>query len=468
MTRVCTLPLVALSLCALAPAASAEDPIPFDAKKAKALADRDRAWLGDATRAAYRSVGRHSAKWDADVEMAFRSDLDRAYGSYWDRPAADARLRAALQSAVDAGCDDPLVGYLRARSAPRPRGEEEADRPGADLPAAATELGASDYPVVWKARACLDAVATLAAGPETDAKQLDACLDDLVKALAGLAKDKGPVARRELVELCGRVDQAGARLGKRKAWFDRVQAEVLAALPKDDPVPHVCAGEFFIRYAWDARGGAPADDVSPKAWQLFKERLGEAETRLTAAWDRDHECEPAATALVTVCMGLGKDRGAMEAWFRRAVAADPTRMEPFNRKFEYLQPKWLGSADELIAFGRQTTVLGAWDTSLPLGLLRAYKDLAPPFGAKRDTYFGRPQVWADVGPVLEQLRKRHPKSPSAASMYLYFAWQCNRNAAEALEYVRAQTLPLRVGYFSSPVHVDVAWDWAKAKAESKD
>jgi hypothetical protein len=468
MRRFPALPLVAVFLCALAPAA-AEDAIPFDAKKAKAVADRDRAWLGDATRAAYRSVGRRSPKWDADVEMAFRAELDLTYGPFWDRPLAEARLRAALQSAADAGCDDPLVGYLRARSAPRRRGDDEADRSEVDLVAAATALGVSEYPAVWKARAYLDALAALPAEPRTGGKQFDAFLGGLVKALAGLAKDNGPAARRELVELCGRAEMAWARVGRRKTWLDRGQADVLAGLPKDDPAPEACAGAFWLRYAFDGRGPGLASQVSPGAWRLFRERLTEAEKRLTAAWDRDHECEPAAAAMVGVCMGLGKDRETMETWFRRAVAADPTRTGAFDRKFEYLLPKWLGSEDELIAFGRQAARAGAWDTSLPLVLLRAYKDLAPvSSGLKREHYFGRPQVWADIGPVLEELRTRHPKSPSAASVYLYFAWQCDRNAAEALEFVRAQTLPLRLVLFPGPVHVDMARDWAKAKGDGKD
>jgi hypothetical protein len=201
---------------------------------------------------------------------------------------------------------------------------------------------------------------------------------------------------------------------------------------------------------------------------VFTDRLAEAERRLTTAWDLDHDCEPAATAMVGVCMGLGKDRETMETWFRRAVAADPSRTEVFERKMQYLQPKWLGSAEGLVAFGRQAARLGAWDAALPMLLLQAHHDLAPPVGAKRDAYFRRAEVWADLGPVLEEIRKRHPKSPRGASMYLYFAWQCDENPAKALTYVRAQTVPLIVGYFSSPIHVDAALDWAKAKAESKD
>jgi hypothetical protein len=93
MPRPRPLLLAALALCAHAPVAAGDDAIPFDVKKAKALADRDRAWLEAATRAAYRKVGRPSPKWDADVEAAFRANLDRVHGQVWGRPVATADWR---------------------------------------------------------------------------------------------------------------------------------------------------------------------------------------------------------------------------------------------------------------------------------------------------------------------------------------------------------------------------------------
>src|SRR5437764_3866986 len=107
MTRAPVRALAVLCLAALASVAAADEAVPFDAKKAKAFVDRDRAWLDAASRAAYRTSGRRSPKWDADVDAALKANLDRVYGPFWDRPAAEARLKAALQFAADDGCDDP-------------------------------------------------------------------------------------------------------------------------------------------------------------------------------------------------------------------------------------------------------------------------------------------------------------------------------------------------------------------------
>ena len=245
-----------------------------------------------------------------------------------------------------------------------------------------------------------------------------------------------------------------------------MEAGVLAGLPKDDPTPHVCAGEFLTRYAWDARGGGPAAAVTPEGWKLFHDRLAEAEKRLTAAWDLDHECGQAAAGMVTVCMGLGRDRETMETWFRRAVAADPSRWDAFERKLAYLEPKWHGSADEVRAFARAAAGVGGWDQGLPLLLLQACRDLAPAGRQDRAAYFEA--AWEEVGPALEEIRKRYPDSPLGASAYLYFAWQGERNPAEALTYARAQKVPLSVDLFRSRVQVEAALDWAAAKVDCKD
>lgn len=457
--------LAVLCLAALAPVAAGDEAIPYDAKKAKAITDRDRAWVETTTRTAYRTVGRRDPKWDTDVEAAFRANLDRLYAPVWARPVADAKFRTALQFAGEAGCDDPLVGYLRLRYPSRPADAEDVDeRHEPDFLTAARALGASKYPPTWKARALLDAIALRS----IETKDREACLDELFKLLATAAKDKDPSARRELVELCDTTHRNGAPIGKRKAWFDRLETEVLAGLPKTDPMPHVCAGKFLVRYAWDARGGGLANTVTPAGGKLFNERLTEAEKRLTAAWEADSECAAAAAEMVTVCMGLGRDRGTMEKWFRRAVAADPAQLDVFDRKMNYLHPKWHGSANDLLAFGRAAAKLGQWDTALPLYLLQAHRQAAPPGGREQEDYFRNADVWTEVGPVLEEIRKRHPNSPLGASAYLYYAWQCERNAAEALQYVRAQTVPLSVGLFPSNVLVAAAEAWAEGKARSKD
>jgi hypothetical protein len=448
-------PLVlCLAAIPLAPTAGA-DPIPFDPAKAKASIDRDRAWMADAARAAYRAGGRTSPKWDADAETAIRAAAEAASAPSWTLAGAEARLTAALDSAAEAGCDDPLIVYLRGSTF---RGEKAPDPIGA-----AVDLGASKYPPIWKAQAYLSA---LVANRQTDDDVRAKLLDNVVRELGRLAEDKSPTARRQLAAFANRVHGAGAAVGKRKAWFDRVDADVLAGLPKTEPVRDLCAGQFLVQYAWDARGGGVASTVTPDGWRRFKERLGEAEGRLKAAWDLDPKCGASAAEMVSVCIGLGRDRDEMETWFRRAVETDQARNKVFERKLEYLHPKWHGSAEELQAFLKEIAALEAWDTDLPLLVLQGVIASSPQGKAARRDHFA--DSWADVGPLLEGMRKRHPKSPAGASAYLYFAWQAERNAAEAWEYVKAQELPLRLGFFGDPLRIEAARSWAEGQAGNKD
>ena len=463
MPRLRTL-LIALALFAFASVAAADEPIPYDAKKAKALTDRNRTWLESVTKVAYRTAGRRDARWDADVETAFRVNLDRLYGPFWDRPVAAARFKAALEFAVENGCDDPLIRYLRLGSPLKQALTDDDETAAADFLAAARALGASKYPALWKAQAYLDAIVALRPGSD----ETGSCQNELIKALVELAKDKDPAARRELIGLCEQTHQVGARLLHRKAWFDRVEKDVLAGLPKSDPVPHACAGTFLVRYAWDARGGGVASTVTAESGKLFKERLTEAEKRLTKAWELDNECAAASVQMVTVCMGLGHKRDTMETWFRRTVSADPLRFDVYDRKLNYLAPKWHGKAEDRVTFGQQVAKLGHWDTALPYCLLLAHREAAPAAGRARTSYFQSPEVWEDVGPVLEEIRKRQPNSPLGASLYLFYAWQCERNASEALKYVEAQKVPLSLGLFAGILEIDSAKTWAEGKAGTKD
>ena len=458
------LPAVVLTVLAAAPAA-AEEVIPFDTTKATTLADRNRAWVESVTQAAYQAVGKRDAKWDADAAAAFRAYRDVRCGPFWGAMTANVRLREAARGAVEAGCDDPLVRCLAVRTRAA-AADGDADAADAD-PAleAARRLADSKYPAVWKAQAYLWAAEALVARGR-DRPAVEGCRAELVKQLAAAARDKDPVARREVGDLCDQVQALGARVGRRKEWFDRVEAEVLAGLPADDARADLCAGWFLSQYAWDARGGGPAATVTPGGRKLFLERLDEAARRLEAAWDRDNTCAPAASAMVVVCMGRGKDREEMETWFRRAVTADPTRTDVFDRKMLYLQPKWHGSAEEALAFGRQAAELGLWDTAVPVLLLQAHEGAAAASG-EGVKYYERPEVWKEVGPVLEEIRKRHPKSPLGASVYLYHARLYDRNGAEAHAYVRAQALTLPLTPFKNALAQTGARVWAETAAEKK-
>jgi hypothetical protein len=110
--------------------------------------------------------------------------------------------------------------------------------------------------------------------------------------------------------------------------------------------------------------------------------------------------------------------------------------------------------------------LDGWDQGLPMLALQSWQEVAPADRQDRAAYFAA--AWDEIGPVLEEVRKRYPTSPLGASAYLYFAWQGERNPAEALAYVRAQKVTLPAALFRSRIQLDAAEGWAEAKAAGKD
>jgi hypothetical protein len=334
-------------------------------------------------------------------------------------------------------------------------------------------LAASKYSDVLKAQAWLDAASAYSAptmGKKATAKELQAaedCLDELIKLLPSLAKTTESVHRARVYEIVDHCQIVGGKVGRRKEWFDRIEKDALAKLPKDNPVPHLAAGAFLVNYAWDARGIGLANTVTEEGWKLFKERLTEAEVRLTRAWELDNGCALAAAIMVTVCKGLGHPRKTMETWFQRTVEADPTHTGVFLLKLDYLQPKWHGSPDEALEFARQVAKQDRWDTTLPLLLPLTHRELAV-FTRNPQGYLKQEKVWAEIDQVLEALRKREPTSALAASNYLYFASLTARRGPEAHAFVEATVVDLPLSHFPNRDALDNALKWAKLAAFLND
>ncbi|CAN5833300.1 hypothetical protein BH23PLA1_BH23PLA1_11990 [soil metagenome] len=56
--------------------------------------------------------------------------------------------------------------------------------------------------------------------------------------------------------------------------------------------------------------------------------------------------------MISINIGLTGDRDDMELWFQRAIEANPNNRDACLHKMEWLEPKWHGSPEELLAFGR--------------------------------------------------------------------------------------------------------------------
>ncbi len=105
--------------------------------------DQELRWRHESLLKAYESVGSHDPKWDEIVRQALTLAA-RVFAQDPTRPGdATERLRELFGKAVEAGCDDPLIGYLHARYADPFRREGEV---ATELVRAATKLEQSKYP----------------------------------------------------------------------------------------------------------------------------------------------------------------------------------------------------------------------------------------------------------------------------------------------------------------------------------
>ena len=144
--------------------------------------------------------------------------------------------------------------------------------------------------------------------------------------------------------------------------------------------------------------------------------------------------------MLSVELGQGKGRTHLEEWFRRAMKADPGNYSACSSKLYYLEPKWYGSEEEMLAFGGECLATENWNARLPFVLINA--QFAGPLPADQEgkidlksgkyseqskvEYYQRPGVWEDVKAVYEPYLKQFPKAVNDRSMFAKLACWCGR------------------------------------------
>lgn len=364
---------------------------------------------------AYDRDGRHNPKWDAAVHdgitLVTKPDSFRTAGE------TDESAVAAFKKATDAGCTDAFVIYFASRAELKLKGRSR-DPILRRFFDAVRALDATQYPADRKAFA---AARFINESGVADQQAAGVLTRNLARAFAVDLPN-----RSHFHDLAGAAYEALALVRRnRQAGFDEVYAAYAKACPPDDPWPHVFNGNRQIKYAWEARGNGLADTVTDEGWRLFHERLNLADRELKRAWELDPTNAKAATAMISVELGLRGDRDEMEKWFGRALAADPDNFDACIVKLQFLLPRWHGSHEEMVAFGRECLAGQNWTGNLPYVLVRAHSDVAREM-VEPQQYLAQPHVWDDIRSVHEGFLKAFPDAPRAA-------WHRNRLAKWACD-----------------------------------
>ena len=482
-----SLPLVKQAAAEVAKTAGADSPAasrlgailsvlrPLDKIRAdhKARAQADGEWNRRTALAAYEKVGKHNPAWDAEARRGIEQLVST---NLVERAKAFATLEHVTS---DLHCDDPLVLYFDARvlEVAGVRNDEQLNEVMHTYGGACERFAGSKYPADRKVMALGRMLAFIAKyrlvkqhpdwAPEV-AKDADQMLSLWPELLAEKDLPFTFAYNAGMLTLDAKV-AAGADRG---AVLEQVLPALQKAFPNRTGVK-VFQGKGLIDWAWDARGYGWASSVTPEGRRLMRERLEKAGAVLTAAYAADPSEVAVPVLMMRVGLGEGFPPAEMDLWFTRAKQADPDKWpsnyadmeDPYEARMQALQPRWGGSAGQLLAFGRQCLAGRNWRGAVPWVLSEAHEMLAEEPGAPKD-YWRRPEVWRDMDQLTAGQLRVWPDDDYSRSLRAYYAWKCGqwKEADAAFKRLgdRADASP-----FASPAARAAAREESARKAASK-
>jgi hypothetical protein len=439
-------PLVAPGLPSLrgTPASTTVEPIPQDHARMEQQFRERLEWNRRTLGVAYDKIGKKDPRWDEPAREAL--DLAARMFSLQSEPIIRfPNIHAAARRAVDAGCHDPLILYLYARTSV---GQDDPGSPeyARRLEAAAVALAASDYSPFRRAVAMRAAIEpkvgdpklTPAAGRELQT-ELDAVIDLLPKSAAEDARtdDWENLWFTEINSVIGLHKQLS---GDYKAAYDRVD-DKLAKTPGIEALRLAVKGNFHIMWGWEARTTAFAPAVGESQFRAFEKRLVEASNALQAAWKLKPGEPNVARLMIEVEKGIGGgERQAMETWFERAMTSDGNDYQACLTKLDWLDPKWHGgdTPDEMLAFGHACAATKNWHTGITLLAGDAHLRVCSALqGPERLKYMRSPEVWNEIRTVYDEYLRHYPEDDGSRSKY---AMLCFLGAHHAKAHAQFQAV----------------------------
>ncbi|HEX5472003.1 MAG TPA: hypothetical protein VFW73_08955 [Lacipirellulaceae bacterium] len=327
------------------------------------------AWVRDLYVDAWRVHGKHDPRWDDEAA--------KLVSDYADRAVPQRELVARGRKLLADGCDDPLIRLIVGNSLDIKTGAAvyqaiEVLRPALD------QLS-PDYSLAVAYRVELRYIeASNCAWPNKQAEisgTVERMIGRIVRIFAGpLTHDE---RRRHLHRFI--TDMHGP-LGR---YLPLLFQKLAAAENTDRWLLQVLLARAHIDRAWQERGGGWATEVTGKGWQGFEAHLTKARSLLLQAWKEHPELPEAAHFLITVATGGVGDEDA-RFWFDRAVAVDFDFEAAYRALLWELRPRWGGSHEAMLAFGRECLATKRFDTQVPTQLHRAVCDIISESDDPRD------------------------------------------------------------------------------------
>lgn len=116
----------------------------------------------------------------------------------------------------------------------------------------------------------------------------------------------------------------------------------------DSVTARVALGQFWIGYAWKARGYGWADTVTDEGWREMSDRLENAAQALREAGRMKDRCPVLRSSLLRFALGNEKDRTEYDQMFNQDIAEFPDYEPYYNSRAIFLLPRWYGEDGEWV------------------------------------------------------------------------------------------------------------------------
>lgn len=387
-------------------------------------------WNEITLEAAYNKVGRRDKKWDRLAQDALAAFARaRAYGARIVPELLDVSGEKA-SAALKAGCEDPMVRYLALRfGANQPKTPQALEESYQKVHG---DMMTSEYPPLRKFYAAIRTSETLFKIHGLVVRENSAshaayyAFVNAQQFLEEFVQDtEAPID--EVDEALHAYWDCGRRMtSDLQVIFGKLEPALLQALPNSH-LPYLLKGEAHQFQAWGARGRGTSEKVTEEGWKKFKEHLDIAEAAFEQAWKLNPKDVRIPNAMLKLEMGQGKGRARLEEWFQRAMDLDPENREACGQKLLYLEPKWFGSPEEMLQFGRQCVASEKWKGSVPLTLVDAHYSLAHYVPKeRRSEYWQQPAVWSDIETAYAKFFTLYPDEVSYRPYFARLAFWCGK------------------------------------------
>ncbi|CAN5833264.1 hypothetical protein BH23PLA1_BH23PLA1_11980 [soil metagenome] len=261
----------------------AYQPIP---QNPKLVLQRDRArldWNLQTIKGAYDRAGKKDPRWDDEALKT----LEAAARHFSREDVSPEEVFEQAERALAAGCDDPMVLYVRARASGGDNFPGDAEYVQRHLDAARA-LQPTEYPAFRKGIALYNAAKLLTDRSAPGSEQREEAIRMLDDSLALMPEsvehdERTPLLLEEWTTWAETINNEYRRaLGDLQEVIDRLERGT-AEKPELRPAFLKAKAKYLIEAAWEVRGTGVAQTVTPEGWKAVEEDFTEARKILEEA-----------------------------------------------------------------------------------------------------------------------------------------------------------------------------------------